>query len=234
MNYNPLKGMSSKGFTSFILAVLISCAVNAQDKILLLNGRLLDAKVTKVSDATVEYSFSKGKKTKTGVLENYRVFSVTKSGEKENVLYEQDTLIGNFYNEDEMRMFINGQKDAHDNYNPKWALVGGALFSYAVFTWNTRGRHHDPDVKFPSNIVGLFKEGPTLLSIVAIPAFTIAVGLPKVKIDVNNVSNRAYLADQYYLEGYERVARSSKVIDALKGSAAGFVLGYLTYFIFKP
>jgi hypothetical protein len=64
--------------------------------------------------------------------------------------------------------------------------------------------------------------------------FTLGSTIPKVRIDRATVSDPAYLEREFYLKGYEREARNKRLLNALKSSAGGVVLGMALYAVLNP
>ena len=104
--------------------------VNGQDKLLFLNGKTLEGTI--IEKTNYEFTF-KGKSDKQFVIDKYRVFSYTKDN-KENIVYEFDTLSGNFLKVEDMKMFVYGERDAHTSFKPRISnVIGFAVGGAAGF-----------------------------------------------------------------------------------------------------
>lgn len=58
---------------------------------------------------------------------------------------------------------------------------------------------------------------------------TAGATIPAITINRETVRDTKLLSEPRYIEGYERVARSKKLMNVLYGSFAGMVTGVLTY-----
>ncbi len=188
----------------FLLAIcLFSISANGQDKILFLNGKIMEGNLLEKTD--YEFTF-KDKKENQFIIDKYRVFSYTQNN-KESIVYEFDTLSGNFLKVKDMKMFVYGEKDAHQTFKPRTTNIGGLILGGAV------GFMMQYDQSF------LYIPAPLFYT-----AFTL---LFPTKVNQNNLSNTNYLKEDEYLRGYERVARSKRTQGALKTSVIGMAAGFL-------
>lgn len=214
-------------FSLIFVLVFAASVANAQDKIVLLNGQTVEGKITKYEDHAIDYTWEKGKKKKqkTATIEEYRVFSIQKAGEEAQIIYKQDTTIGNYLTENEMRHFIYGQKDASDNYKATAFGVGTFVVTSGLIMFDAQDTEND----------GSFDREPGFLVVLlpSIGGMAVSAMIP-VKINMKHVSDPAYLSEEYYVVGYVRKARFKKVMAALKGYAAGLAVGIGTYLILKP
>lgn len=184
----------------------------------MLNGREFSTKIIDTTFLNVTIQDKPGAKPLD--LERYRVFSINWEG-KESILYRQDTLIGNFYNEHEMRMFVNGEKDALDHFKTPLTFWGGVA---AGFT----GGFVQPYIMgtvYNNNLLAR----PIFTPIIPI-GYCFVVGSRWIKINKKDVSNSLYLSEDTYLEGFEREAKGKRIQRAIWGSVTGLVSGLaLTY-----
>jgi hypothetical protein len=184
---------------------LFSFNVNGQDKILFLNGKTMEGSL--LEKTNYEFTF-KDKTDKQFIIDKYRVFSYF-DGNKESIVYEFDTLSGNFLKVEDMKMFVYGERDAHQTFKPRATNIGGLIFGGAV------GFMMQNDQSF------LYIPAPLFYT-----AFTL---LFPTKVNQKNLKDTKYLNEDEYLRGYERVARSKRTRGALKtsfvGMAAGFLIG---------
>jgi hypothetical protein len=184
---------------------------NAQDSIVLLTGHVILAKVYQENDAIITCEVDKKGRKENLILDTYRIFSVKFASGEEKVYYKQDTTVGNWFTEEEMRYFILGEQDAMQGYKSRMTtvlgLVAGAGAGFFVME--------------------------SLILLGAPLVYTAGNVLPYIVIDRKTVSNQDYLNHETYVQGYERVARSKKIQNALKSSAAGMVVGVGAYFLLK-
>lgn len=144
------------------------------------------------------------------LIHRSEIFSITKPGIGESVLYVKDEALGDWLSIEEMRVFIAGEQDASRNFNTKptfWTGVGlGAIGSYA-------------------------SQGGLITMFATPVAYTTFQLAPNIKIRESTMRHSGYKHNEIYALGYERTARPKKVLAALKGSALGMVVGYLAYLI---
>lgn len=217
-----------------ILLVLISQLswVLAQEKVNLLNGRIVEGELIDTVDQQVHIK-AKSKKGKVyeTYLENYRVFSIVSAEGKETVLYKQDSTIGNLLTPEDMQFHILGEQDAYQNYKPIGTSIIGATLSFGVVLFDTYGFKEDPADNLEK---GFFKRSPSFLPILFPFVFTAVAGIaPRPNLDIRDISNKANLNSEHYVQGFARTARFKRTVRALLFSCLGSALGVGSYFIFK-
>jgi hypothetical protein len=186
-----------------VLKVNVSEAQPYKDTILLLNGATV---ITTVLDTNFGVVTCKNPKPDKDNLEieKDRIFSIRKDGQPEYVVYEYDTVIGNDYTVDEMRLYIKGEQDATKGCKARgafWANVGigGAA--------GLLGQFYSPIFPF---------------------AFVACTGFTKIRIKHSTVSNLEYLKHDAYILGYQRVAQNKRKVKSMIGGGIGLVLGFGT------
>lgn len=184
----------------------------SQDKILLISGKTIEGKVLFVGADTITYQYPAKSETKTGFVETYRVFSITGSDGKENVVYKFDSLTANDRREDELRNFIAGEQDAFSGYKPAFAAVS----SFAI-----------------SGAAAFIMNGSFIIIAVPFVTYMLHVMLYGTRIDKLSVRNTRLLANPDYIEGYKRIAKSKKNRNALWGSIVGAGVGFGVYMLAK-
>jgi hypothetical protein len=198
-------------FLFITLICLISFSSRSQDTITLLTGHTIIAKIYQENEAVITCEFVKKKVEQRLILDSYRVFSIKYANGEEKVFYEQDSTKGNWFTVDEMRYFIYGEQDAMKGYkSPMTTILGVIAGAGAGF--------------FAMESLILF--GAPLV-------YTTGNILPYIIIDRKTVRDEKLLEQDTYVQGYERVARSKKIQNALKSSAAGLALGIGAYFLVK-
>ena len=186
-----------------LIICLISLTVNGQDKLLFLNGKTLEGSI--LEKTNYEFTF-KNKSDKQFIIDKYRVFSYTQNN-KESIVYEFDTLSGNFLKVQDMKMFVYGERDAHQTFKPRFTnLMGFAVGGAAGFLMNQ-------DQSFMYVPVPIVYTGITLLF--------------PTKVKQSKLKDTQYLKEDEYLRGYERIARSKRTQGALKTSLLGMGVGFL-------
>jgi hypothetical protein len=188
----------------FVLAIcLVSVSLKAQDKILFLNGKTLEG--TLLEKTNYEFTF-KDQKEKQFIIDKYRIFSYTKDN-KESIVYEFDTLSGNFLKVEDMKMFVYGERDAYKTFKPRVSNVLG----------------------FAAGIAGgyLMHSDNSFVYIATPLIYTPITLLFPTKVKQSKTTEVKYLQEDEYLRGYERVARAKRTQGALKTSLVGMGVGFL-------
>lgn len=222
-------------FTTFVTLIFLSFLSHGQkDSLVFLNGKTMYLDITEFSATNVYYSSYLGNnnklKAEKGEIESYRVYSIFQNGE-ENVLYAQDSSIGNFRTQKQMNSFVLGEKHAINYYNPKPFFYTGLGLGIASVLYNT----YLPKAQAnPGEDYGFFADSPGLLLGVTTFAYITIVGIPAVSLKTSTVKKTYLLQDVDFLDGYEKVGRSKKVFSALKGKLMGVGIGLVSYFILKP
>lgn len=191
-------------------AVLMGLAGIAQltpfkpDRILLMNGQIIETRVLGQSTLEVRYlEFGKNGRSKETSEPTEHVFSVTDSLGKERVWYFQDTVFGNDMSIQEMRYFIKGEQDARSGYKPRWAVIGG----FVVGAGTT--------IALNLEVNSLFLP----------PLYAGAMILPRVHVTRGSISDPYMEGEENYAYGYAKVGRSKRVVRSLVSTALGIVVG---------
>lgn len=141
---------------------------------------------------------------KADFIDQELIFSVKYKSGTEAVFYKQDTLFGNYYTPNEVRYFLQGERDARKNYRcPLW-IVGGFAAGFAG--------------GYTRSAIGL---------VIPFGYSAATVGF-RVKVRPGSVSNPDFLKYDTYLMGYEKVARQKRIMRTLVAGAIGFTAGFVT------
>ena len=196
--------MIKKNNILFIIAIcLLSISASGQDKILFLNGKMLEGNL--IEKTNYEFTF-KTEKEKQFVIDKYRIFSYTQNN-KETIVYEFDTLSGNFLKVQDMKMFVYGERDAHQSFKPRVTNIIGLGIGAAA---------------------GFMMQQDQSFIYVAVPvAFSVTTLLFPTKVNQKRLTDTQYIKEDEYLRGYERIARSKRTQGALKTSLLGLGVGFL-------
>jgi hypothetical protein len=182
------------------------------DRVLLMNGREIKGEVFLDSTLMVKIRF-RGVYGKWKEVEMHRneIFSVTKE-DKELVFYSPDSSLGDRYTQEEMRIFLLGEKDAFQRYQARHTAILGFLMCGAV------------------SYVG----GDGIMSLIGPPiVYTLAHIPGKIRVRKHHISNDALKYNDLYAEGFEPVARGRRLSKAMVWSSLGSVVGLLSYFVTK-
>ena len=182
-----------------------------QDRILLMNGHEFNCTV--VSDMTTEIVYEVTKKN--GKIKRYDVakedvFSYTPAGKNEIVLYAQDTIFGNYYTVDGMRIYMMGSNDARNNFKAHHITIMGYLLCGGIAFYGGDGY--------------ITTLGPPLL-------FTVGQLIGKIKIREKYMSDPRVKYNDFYADGFEPGARSTRIKKALIGGFSGAASGVLLYLL---
>ena len=211
--------------------LILAVSVQAQDKILLLNGKSYEGKFLGNSPELVNFNFiNKRGKVKPFSFESIRVYSFTKAGEPETVLYKRDTTIYHYYTPDQMRMFIYGEQDAYTRFKAYRPFISGFIAGFGISLYDTYldENYVCDGVEYSG---GFFKREPSLAQFVVPFVVPIVTGAIKPKMRARYASDTAFLTNEYYIEGFKKVRRFRRVKSALLGSLVGVAAGMLGYYI---
>jgi hypothetical protein len=195
-----------------LLLALPACAFTQvqQGKVLLMNGTVVENTLWEEKDGLIyiydqRHNLFGKEKTRAIELSKNEIFSLS-NGSKEQVLYFQDTMLGDYYTPEEMRVYLSGAGDARKNYKAKHiSAIGFAICGAAGY------------------LVG---DG---LLVLIIPPITYAAiqYVGKIKIREKYISNPNFKYNDLYAEGFEPPARSRKMIRGALSGLAGSVTGVL-------
>jgi hypothetical protein len=200
-----------------LLAILFFCScfihhASAQDTLLLMNGRNLPCKIVEDS-GTVFLTLIKKPRGRIILREIHKndVFSVTRRGETEEILYLQDEMLGNIYSADEMRYYLAGENDARQNFDAWPTFAVGFAVCAGVSLWGGDGY--------------ITAVGPPIL-------YTLLQLVPKIKIREKTMSHPEYKYNDIYADGYEPPARTRKLSRAMEGAFLGSATGVAYWLLF--
>lgn len=174
----------------------------AQDRIILINGNVLEVKNVELKDNIV--SFQCLNKEKRKKIHPDRVFSVQYENGTERVVFVTDPLDPNDFKPEEMRMFIKGEQDAKLYY-------------------------HNTGNKIVSAAIGAGAGLLTIYGLVVPPLYSTVVGSFSPNVRKHNVSDPSMRDNLIYREGYERICRDRKIRNSLMYGFAGFAVGFIAY-----
>lgn len=188
----------------YLLLFLLVRPCEAQDKILLMNGELIQAKV--IGQSTLEVRYLETRKNgsiRERAEPTEEVFSVTDSLGHERIWYFHDTVFGNDLTVEQMRWFLKGEQDARKGYKPIWPMIG----SFATGAGLVLGLNWEMN--------GLF-----------VPPITAGImAAPRVHVTPGSITDPLMEGDPYYATGYARVGRSKRVVRCLIASFVGVGVG---------
>lgn len=194
-----------KIFMFFILLVF-SDIMLAQDTLIFINGRRIPATNVKLSDSQILFNpLNKPQKLKKA--EAYNIFSIKHPNGDETLIYMQDTLTDDL-TIDQMRMFVKGQQDAMEYFNPTAVTVASIVVGAA--------------------------SGPLQIFSLAPPAvFATIVGASSPDMDRQPVPDKQLLESPEYRMGYESKARNIKIKKALIFGLSTAVASWVTFSVIE-
>ena len=196
-----------------IFLLFLMSGVQAQDKINLMNGQVLDGKVIGQSTLEIRYLVPRKQKLVERSEPTSGVFSVTDSLGQEKVWYFKDTLFGNDYTIPEMRWFMNGERDARKGYKPILPMLGGFMLG--------AGLTMALDLEVNSLIIP--------------PVYAGFMAWPRVYVTRGSISDPNMEGDPVYATGYSAAGRPKRVVRSLLSTAVGVVFGLaMNRFVIYP
>lgn len=202
--------MTLRWLTALIF-IGISSIINGQpalnDTIFFMNGDILQCDIIDDSQIEVVFEFQKRKRRKQLGVHKSEIFGIINNGVKE-VYYEENEIVGDDLTISEVEVYLAGQRDARALYKTKKIFYTGL------------------GVALAASIAG---EAGLLAVTVPLLIYPAAQYIPYIKIKGETIVNPNHKFNLIYAEGYEGVARGKRVMAALKGSAAGTVIGAFFY-----
>lgn len=188
-----------------VVMLLCLCRLMAQEKldtVYLMSGKTVEGVVKDTSNEKLKILIpKKSGGYKADFIDQELIFSVKYKTGTEAVFYVQDTLFGNYYTPNEIRFFLQGERDARKSYHCFGWVAGGAVVGFGC--------------GLTGSAIGLF--GPFAYSGLSV--------VPRVKIRPGSVSNPDYLKYDTYLMGYEKVSRQKRMMRTLVSGGLGFICG---------
>jgi hypothetical protein len=189
--------------TMVIGGLLLLGGVQAQDKINLMNGQVIEGRVLGQSTLEVRYLLPKGNRFVERSEPTSGVFSVTDSLGHEKVWYFMDSVFGNEYTVPQMRWFIKGERDARYGYKPIGPMLGGFVLG--------AGLTMALDLEVNSLIIP--------------PVYAGFMAWPRVYVTRGSITDPNMEGDPIYATGYSAVGRPKRVVKSLVSTAVGVLVG---------
>lgn len=206
-----------------ILIVLLSApTLHGQSQLNMLNGKIHKGNLYGYDSSYVDFSFFRKGKEKRDLVDRYRVFSVIDSNGVESVLYIQDSMMGNPEPASLMKYFVAGEQDAYATFKPHLSNICGFAFGLGISFVDT----YQKDGAFFN---GFFKGSPGFAHLLSPFVYTIIAGFPGITFDLGKLSNRSYLLEDSYREGFARVVKNKRRFGGLKFSLLGSLTGLGIY-----
>lgn len=217
---------SMKRIVYLFLFILIVFSASAQDQINMLNGKIIEGKVIDYDSNWVSINVIKRKKSVNRVLERSRVFSIIDSSRAEKILYIRDSTIGNAEPLEYITYFVIGEQDAYANFKPHWCNIGGFAFGLGVSMWDTY-KKNGPFMN------GFFQQEPGFVHLLSPFVYTIIASIPGITFKLSKISDRSFLLEESYRDGFGRIVKIKRRFGGLKFSLLGSASGVGLYFLAK-
>jgi Zn ribbon nucleic-acid-binding protein len=209
---------------AFIL-VSASSMLYPQDSLLLLNGKMLNGKITAINDTGVVIK-GYGLFNKHKYVYKDELFSV-KNGLTETIVYIPDSFGKESFSVEQMRWFIKGQQEARKNYHAPLATAGGflagstgALLGFWGMTTVPASYVFLAGIKTPE--CKLIEETYEIAPRLASQSGGYSFEKSKMKVRYcDNIPDEKL--KECYEYGYESAAKDKKIKNAVKGTVAGIV-----------
>jgi hypothetical protein len=185
-----------------------------QGKVMLMNGSVVENTLWEEKDGLIYIYDQKNnlfgkEKTRAIELNKSEIFSLS-NGNKEQILYYQDTMLGDYYTPEEMRVYLAGADDARKNYKARHISAIG----FAVCT-----------------VAGYLVGDGLLILIIPPVTYSAMQYIGKIKIKEKYMSDPNFKYNDLYAEGFEPPARSRKMIRGALSGLLGSATGVVIYFI---
>jgi len=195
---------------SFVVAFafFLTEQLEAQVSLQLNNGNVVEGASYSINkqDSSIILTTTKGKKKE---YQLFHVFSITDSEKKELILYKRDST-SNIFTEAQMKDFIRGEKDASLHFNPKLPYFAGAGVALAS-----------------STILGL--AGVSTTYSIFVPGTYCAILATREMKESKYKPFASEPDNQYFMEGFKRIAAEKRLRRNLIGAGVGFIVGLIIF-----
>lgn len=190
-----------KAIVFFLCILNALMSVWAQDSLIMNNGKHYKGKVVAFNKAetVLRFEVQKKKKFNTKDFQRDDIFAIYYKDSVSRILYTPLVTDEETMTLEEMSSFVAGENLAQYRYHAPWASAIGAVTGAGMFYIGMWG------VAVPVAYVGLVSAMPTL---------------PKAK----KYFPPEKLNDDYYVDGFNQIARRKKLINAAIGSAASLLI----------
>lgn len=190
----------------FIILIANSLAANAQEKMVLINGKEIKIKSHVVNDDYVFYYRTNDIRNKKRLAEKIDVFSILKEDGYEEVIFKPDTVNG--LSLEEARNYIRGEQAAMKFYNEQAHIGESAIIGVA------------------SSILIFYSLPLPMFNAVIMGKFS-----PK-KMKIPEGYDAPYSATDEYKIGYQKKARNLKIQQSLKWGYIGLGVGLVGFIVY--
>lgn len=210
MFVNKIKLM--KIFLRFLVVfpmLIFALVSHAQNTVQMLNGKTVvigDYNWDEQEELLLYFT----KKGKIKDLDKYSIFSIVDSVGNEILIYEPDTFITESFSIDQMRTFIDGEREALENFKCPFATAAGVIVG----------------VSSPVFLQPFYAFAPPAIATASMEFVDV-----RQKRVFKKYPEKA--SDYYFVQGYREAASAKRMDRVMKGSLGGFVLGIAIAVIYK-
>ena len=191
----------------FIIAFLFCSTAGAQDKLLLINGKVIEMKSYTINDEYIFYNKVDDSRSKSRVIERPDVFSILKADGSEFLIYQHDSVEG--LSVEQVRNYIRGEQAAMRFFN-KQAHIGESAI-----------------VGMASSILIFYSLPLPMFNAVILGRFS-----PK-DMQIPEGYDQPFSTTDEYRLGYQKKARNLKIQQSIKWGYIGLgvgLAGFITYY----
>lgn len=202
--------------------ILISMTAHAQDRVVLMNGKTLNGKVSDFSGKKIVFEFPGRNDIKRKTIDREDVFSI-RYNNSDFQYYKCNPAEGNYLTSTQMKHYLKGRHEASLNYHAPLATIGGLVTGVSGAFIGFYGIAIPTAYVFTTGMKTPKK--PITISAPEIPDFIVS----------NTMTSEAHSAEEsievleeqafqyYFNEGYIAKAKDKKIKNALKGTVIGFI-----------
>ncbi|MBL4655672.1 MAG: hypothetical protein JKY33_07610 [Bacteroidia bacterium] len=191
-----------------IILLFFFVSTLAQDKILLMNAKIIESKVLEINDEFVKYKKFDKQDGAAKMIPTEKVYMVTYENSDYKILYKKDPNDPFAQEPEDKRMEISGMQDAKQYYK------AGSNFYWGMA------------VGFLGGVLGDVRYAPIPPLIFATVSEMHAPCLSK-----QQLSYCFDLCNENYVTGYMRKAGNKKVNNSMLGGLVGIGIGYLGFIV---
>lgn len=200
----------TKTSKSIIFCTLLSIAVYGQDRILLMNAKIIEAKVIEINDDFIKYKKFNKQDGGDKIISTEKVYMVTYENSDYKIIYKKNSSDPESLEPEDKRMELSGMQDAKQYYK-----------ATSNFFWGI-------GVGFLGGLFGDLRYAPIPPLLFATVSEMHAPCLSK-----QQLSYCFDLCNENYVTGYMRKAGNKKINNSLLGGLIGIGVGYAAFIALK-
>ena len=133
-----------------------------------------------------------------------------------------------------MRMYIYGQRDAHENFGSGRHFLGGFVLGFTATVFDTyefglsKKEIADGATPIPT---GFFLRDLSIFPVLFPLSIPLGASLLPSKIIKDDVSSIEYLNSEEYVEGFNKVKKFKRIKNSFLGSLSGMAIALISYYV---